>query len=141
MRGTKFSARMLEVLLLLLFILLPPAGKAQQNLDISGSIRIFSTLTDITVNMAGRSELHVTSGSNAIAGCLIISTLRTLYAASNGYELFRLQSHLHGHRNGAHPGVCRDEYKGWRQYSFSGQCADHKGTVGAEGKFLLWSIA
>jgi Glycosyl hydrolase catalytic core/Concanavalin A-like lectin/glucanases superfamily/Putative Ig domain len=70
-RATKFSARMLEVMLPLLFILLPSAGKAQQTLDIDDGIRIFSTLNGTTVNMAGRSELHVTAGSNPIAGCMI----------------------------------------------------------------------
>jgi hypothetical protein len=71
MRLTIFTAHRLEILLLLFFISFPPAGKAQQTLHISNSIRVYDALTDTTVNMTGRSELHITAASNPIAGCLI----------------------------------------------------------------------
>jgi len=71
MRMTIFTARRLEVLLLLLLILFPPAGEAQQTIEISNSIQIYSSLSDTTVNMTGRSELHITAAGDPIAGCLI----------------------------------------------------------------------
>jgi hypothetical protein len=71
MRMRIFTARHLEVILLLIFILSPPAGKAQQTLNISNSIQTYSTLSDTTINMSGRSELHITAAGNPIAGCLI----------------------------------------------------------------------
>jgi Glycosyl hydrolase catalytic core/Concanavalin A-like lectin/glucanases superfamily/Putative Ig domain len=71
MRMTIFTARRLGVMLLVLFVLFPPAGKAQQTLHISNSIRTYSTLFNTTVKMTGRSELHITAAGNPIAGCLI----------------------------------------------------------------------
>lgn len=50
-----------------------PAATAGQSgeLDITNGIQTYSTLMDTTVNMTGRSELHVTDGDNPIPGCLI----------------------------------------------------------------------
>jgi Glycosyl hydrolase catalytic core/Concanavalin A-like lectin/glucanases superfamily/Putative Ig domain len=72
MRMTISTERRLEVLLLLLlFVLFPPAGEARQTLQISNGIHIYTTLSNTTVNLDGRSELRITAAGNPIEGCLI----------------------------------------------------------------------
>ncbi len=57
-------------LLWALLLLFPLPGMAQI-LDISGGIQTYVSLTNTTVNMTGRSELHITAASNPIPGCVI----------------------------------------------------------------------
>src|SRR5262245_34222331 len=53
-----------------LFLFFPAMGMAK-TLDISSGIQTYSSLTNTTVNMTGRSELHITDASNPIPGCVI----------------------------------------------------------------------
>ena len=55
----------------LAFLLILPLAAKGTILDITDDIQTYSSLSDTTVNMSGRSELHITNGTNPILGCQI----------------------------------------------------------------------
>jgi putative glycosyl hydrolase/concanavalin A-like lectin/glucanase superfamily protein/putative Ig domain-containing protein len=73
MRTTTFTTRQFGVMALVVFVLFPIVGGAQptQTLQIDNGIHIHTTLTNTTVNMSGRTELHVTAANEPIPGCVI----------------------------------------------------------------------
>jgi hypothetical protein len=83
MKTRIFTARQFEVMALVVFVLFPLVGGAQtlgtrfplsrsaQTLQIDNGIHIHTTLTNTTVNMTGRSELHITAANDPIPGCVI----------------------------------------------------------------------
>lgn len=54
----------------IVFLLLTLVSWAQE-LDLEDEIHTFGSLSDTVVTMSGRSELHLTSGSNPLPGCTI----------------------------------------------------------------------
>ena len=57
--------------LILTALILAPLMAAGQTLTITNGIQTCTALTNTTVNLSGRSELHVTATNNPIPGCLI----------------------------------------------------------------------
>jgi len=53
------------------FLLFFPLIATADTLNIHDDIQTYSSLTNTTVNMSGRSELHITDGTNPIPGCQI----------------------------------------------------------------------
>jgi hypothetical protein len=66
----RFDTRTTKSLILTALILGPLMGVGQ-TLTITNGIQTYTALTNTTVNMTGRSELHVTATNNPIPGCLI----------------------------------------------------------------------
>jgi fibronectin type 3 domain-containing protein len=66
----RFDARTTKSLILTALVL-GPLMAAGQTLTITNGIQTYTALTNTTVNMTGRSELHITGTNSPISGCLI----------------------------------------------------------------------
>jgi hypothetical protein len=63
--------RAAKAVMVLAFLFLYPLTAKADVLDITDDIQTYSSLSDTTVNMSGKSELHITDGTNPIPGCQI----------------------------------------------------------------------
>src|ERR1035438_6102357 len=70
LKSMRFDARTAKSLVLTALIL-GPLMAAGQTLTITNGIQTCTALTNTTVNMSGRSELHITGTNSPIPGCLI----------------------------------------------------------------------